>query len=385
MGAISAAASYSLGYTKPSNLQLGFRGDHEAAFVIQSSFRTFRTKRNVSRALMAAVEEGNQRRHAGAAVPAPAPTNALWTLLNEPSSSWLAWLLTIFMLVVIVCSCATFVLETLPSVHGRHKDIFLGIEMTCVIFFTIEFVLRLGSCPALVPFCKDFLNWIDLASIIPFYIERTLDNNAADGLATLRLIRLVRVFRLLKLGRHSAALQVYAGTLRQSVRPMTTLIMFVVCGVVIIASIMYYVERGKFACPCGRTDDKWCSDGVECVNATETGYWVIQVGDQPPAKSGFQDIPSTMYFALVTMTTVGYGDVKPVTALGQMLASCFCVFGVVIIALPISVISANFKTLFFEAEQKKQEGAGMAAEDEVRVRSRCLPRSHPWVVSPTAY
>ena len=54
-------------------------------------------------------------------------------------------------------------------------------------------------------------------------------------------------------------------------------------------------------------------------------------------------------------------------------------------ALSISVISANFKTLFFEAEQKKQEGAGMAAEDEVRVWSRCLPRSHPWVVSPTAY
>ena len=82
------------------------------------------------------------------------------------------------------------------------------------------------------------MNWVDFASIVPFYIELWFSSNQAAGLATLRLIRLARVFRLFKLGRHSSGLQVFAGTLRQSVRPMLTLIMFVICGVVIIASIM---------------------------------------------------------------------------------------------------------------------------------------------------
>ena len=91
----------------------------------------------------------------------------------------------------------------------------------------------------------------------------------------------------------------------------------------------------------------------------EVGYWLTKAtGDWE--RSPFQDIPSACYFALVTMTTVGYGDVAPKSAIGQAFASMFCVFGVVIIALPISVISANFKKNFFELENDKKEGIGMS-------------------------
>lgn len=195
----------------------------------------------------------------------------------------------------------------------------------------------------------------------------------AGGLATLRLVRLARVFRLFKLGKNSKLVGVFAGTLRQSLRPMITMCMFVVCGVVIIASIMYYVERGRFACACSRLEDpaarracglgdikrdadpdawekneEWKKDN--CVTDDDVGYWVTDAGsrDGTWSKSPFQDIPSACYFALVTMTTVGYGDVSPKSAFGQAFASMFCVGGVIIIALPISVISANFKKNFFE-------------------------------------
>jgi hypothetical protein len=149
---------------------------------------------------------------------------------------------------------------------------------------------------------------------------------------------------------------------------MITMCMFVVCGVVIIASIMYYVERGRFACACailhdssrrhacGMGDLKVDADPVafeeneqwklaNCVTDDEVGYWLTDAGgsDGSWSKSPFQDIPSACYFALVTMTTVGYGDVAPKSAIGQAFASMFCVLGVIIIALPISVISANFK------------------------------------------
>ena len=195
----------------------------------------------------------------------------------------------------------------------------------------------------------------------------------AGGLATLRLVRLARVFRLFKLGKNSKLVGVFAGTLRQSVRPMVTMCMFVVCGVVIIASIMYYVERGRFACACDKLNDDssrhacglgdvkrdvnpvvWQENELwntnNCVTDDEVGYWLTDAGstDGTWSKSPFQDIPSACYFALVTMTTVGYGDVSPKSAVGQAFASMFCVGGVIIIALPISVISANFKKNFFE-------------------------------------
>jgi hypothetical protein len=111
-----------------------------------------------------------------------------------------------------------------------------------VVIFTVEFCGRVFSCPDLGKFWSDFLNWIDLLAIVPFYIEEALQSTGggAGGLATLRLVRLARVFRLFKLGKNSKLVGVFAGTMRQSVRPMITMCMFVVCGVVIIASIMYY-------------------------------------------------------------------------------------------------------------------------------------------------
>lgn len=271
--------------------------------------------------------------------------------------------------------------------------------------FTIEFVGRVLSCPDLRKFTGDFLNWIDLMAIVPFYIEQMVQSvravvmttsiaavrslapfpslslllrlagqgEGAGGLATLRLVRLARVFRLFKLGKNSKLVGVFAGTLRQSARPMVTMCMFVVCGVVIIASIMYYTERGRFACACDRLEDDSsrhaCGVGAidrvrdpvaweenetwkreNCVVDDHVGYWLTNAGttDDSWSKSQFQDIPSACYFALVTMTTVGYGDVSPRSPIGRAFASMFCVAGVIIIALPISVISANFKKNFFE-------------------------------------
>lgn len=302
-----------LGYTKPASDELGFDGQHEAAYVIQSMYRGLLSKRAVGRALSDArviagkpyVEPGDPEVDWSSRPSWHRPKHQLWTLFSDPTSSWGAWILAILLLVLILASCATFVLETLPQLHGRYQSVFLAIETTCVISFTIEFVLRLASCPKVVPFCLDKLNWVDFASIAPFYVEQAFNSSQGAGLATLRLVRLARVFRLFKLGRHSSGLQVFAGTLKASVRPMITLIMFVMCGVVIIASIMYYSERGTFACPCGDEDHKWCGRDAVCVDplSTETGYWVTEV-DGERIKSEFQDIPSTCYFALVTMTTV---------------------------------------------------------------------------------
>jgi hypothetical protein len=237
---------FTLGYTKPHSYDLGFEGRHEAAYMIQMQFRSFTSKKSVARALVTARETAFARKEKPIAPPVDLSLldpmdrrrRQVWMVCNDPSSSWLAWLLAIVMLLLILCSCTMFVLETLPTFYGRFGDEFLAVEFVCVISFTIEFICRVCSCPSPRIFARDVMNWVDFASIVPFYIELWFSSNQAAGLATLRLIRLARVFRLFKLGRHSSGLQVFAGTLRQSVRPMLTLIMFVICGVVIIASIM---------------------------------------------------------------------------------------------------------------------------------------------------
>ena len=250
-----------------------------------------------------------------------------------------------------------------------------------MVVFSLEFLIRLISNPQKCAFFRDVLTWVDMMSILPYILERVLAaasvKTNARGLAMVRLVRLSRVFRLLKLGRHSSGIQIFAGTLRKSVRPMITMGMFVGCGAAIIGSIMYTAERGTFVCSCATWDPEsshaWCDDGDAgwhgCVDDHPRGYWVYDPhstcresicanpapGRMCCERNQFQDIISSCYFALVTMTTVGYGDVKPLSSSGKFFASCFCVFGVVLIALPISVISANFRKIFFEYETAMDE------------------------------
>ena len=134
-----------------------------------------------------------------------------------------------------------------------------------MVVFSLEFLIRLISNPQKCAFFRDVLTWVDMMSILPYILERVLaaagvKTNARD-LAMVRLVRLSRVFRLLKLGRHSSGIQIFAGTLRKSVRPMITMGMFVGCGAAIIGSIMHTAERGTFVCSCATWDPERSHQG----------------------------------------------------------------------------------------------------------------------------
>ena len=367
---------FSFGYTSPA---APFEEpDHAAAFAIQTHYREHSSRRKF-RGTMLVLSSSVLLSHInGPELPPqkwPEPTTIwgqrrrwVWVTCSEPSSSLLACLVTVIVLFAILVSCVMFVLETMPIVYGRHQDKFFSVELTCVLIFTIEFLFRVCSCPTCKLFRGDLLNWVDLASILPFYVELLLpDGKEASGFTVLRLIRLARVFRLLKLGRHSGEIKVFVLTFRESLQPLTTLTGLVLCAMVIIASIMYYIERGEWACQCGATYMKHCSQEVPCVNDDKNhiGYWVIlDPSNKELVKSQFQSIPATLYFALVTMTTVGYGDVKPLTELGKFAASCFCISGVIVIAVPVSVISSSFRRNFYEMDKRREEHADEAEQQE---------------------
>ncbi|XP_063306540.1 potassium voltage-gated channel subfamily A member 3 [Pelobates fuscus] len=282
----------------------------------------------------------------------PLPANEfqrqVWLLFEYPESSGPARGIAIVSVLVILISIVIFCLETLPEfrddkeyngppvlppVNGTgpylsssFTDPFFVVETLCIIWFSFELLVRFFACPSKATFSKNIMNIIDIVAIIPYFItlgtelaERQGNGQQAMSLAILRVIRLVRVFRIFKLSRHSKGLQILGQTLKASMRELGLLIFFLFIGVILFSSAVYFAEA-----------------------------------DDP--NSGFNSIPDAFWWAVVTMTTVGYGDMHPVTIGGKIVGSLCAIAGVLTIALPVPVIVSNFN-YFYHRETEGEEQA----------------------------
>ncbi|XP_030055306.1 potassium voltage-gated channel subfamily A member 4 [Microcaecilia unicolor] len=280
------------------------------------------------------------------------PTNEfkrqVWLLFEYPESSSPARGIAIVSVLVILISIVIFCLETLPefrddknlvlsmrdgafnetllldSGHTAFNDPFFIVETVCIIWFSFEFTVRFFTCPSMTSFFKNIMNIIDIVSILPYFItlgtdlaEQQSSGQQAMSFAILRIIRLVRVFRIFKLSRHSKGLQILGHTLRASMRELGLLIFFLFIGVILFSSAVYFAEA-----------------------------------DEP--FTHFQSIPDAFWWAVVTMTTVGYGDMKPITVGGKIVGSLCAIAGVLTIALPVPVIVSNFN-YFYHRETDNED------------------------------
>ncbi|KAF6339560.1 potassium voltage-gated channel subfamily A member 5 [Rhinolophus ferrumequinum] len=314
----------------------------------------------------------------------PLPRNEfqrqMWLIFEYPESSGSARAIAIVSVLVILISIITFCLETLPEFRDerellRHPpahhqpswpapgangsgavappsgptvapllprtlaDPFFIVETTCVIWFTFELLVRFFACPSKAEFSRNIMNIIDVVAIFPYFI--TLGTELAEqqpgggggggqngqqamSLAILRVIRLVRVFRIFKLSRHSKGLQILGKTLQASMRELGLLIFFLFIGVILFSSAVYFAE----------------ADNQE---------------------THFSSIPDAFWWAVVTMTTVGYGDMRPVTVGGKIVGSLCAIAGVLTIALPVPVIVSNFN-YFYHRETDHEEQATLKEE-----------------------
>ncbi|KAK6318829.1 hypothetical protein J4Q44_G00100400 [Coregonus suidteri] len=213
------------------------------------------------------------------------------------------------------------------SYHANpFTDPFFVIETLCIIWFSFELLVRFFACPSKSTFSKNIMNIIDIVAIFPYFItlgtelaEKQGNGQQAMSLAILRVIRLVRVFRIFKLSRHSKGLQILGQTLKASMRELGLLIFFLFIGVILFSSAVYFAEA-----------------------------------DDP--SSSFTSIPDAFWWAVVTMTTVGYGDMHPVTIGGKIVGSLCAIAGVLTIALPVPVIVSNFN-YFYHRETDGEEHA----------------------------
>ncbi|XP_028661004.1 potassium voltage-gated channel subfamily A member 2 [Erpetoichthys calabaricus] len=278
----------------------------------------------------------------------PLPENVfqrqVWLLFEYPESSGPARGIAIVSVLVILISIVIFCMETLPEFreetrfsneHHAHNstvrassnpftDPFFFVETLCIIWFSFELLVRFFACPSKPAFFKNVMNIIDIVAIIPYFItlgtelaEHQGNGQQAMSLAILRVIRLVRVFRIFKLSRHSKGLQILGKTLQASMRELGLLIFFLFIGVILFSSAVYFAE----------TDDR---------------------------DSLFTSIPDAFWWAVVSMTTVGYGDMYPVTIGGKIVGSLCAIAGVLTIALPVPVIVSNFN-YFYHRETEHEE------------------------------
>ncbi len=224
-----------------------------------------------------------------------------WIALEQPSSSTLATCISVAIMSLIFASTVSFVLETDPNLRTQeHAAGFAIIETISVIAFTIEYFLRLLVCPDKATFLKSKLNGVDLCAILPFYIEKMMASSSLKGSQVLRVIRLVRVFRLMKISRYLTWLRVFGNTLRLSVAPLGMILFITLIATVVFSSAIFVSERG------------------------------VTAGEGSSSLIPFDSIPTSFWWCVVTMTTVGYGDMVPQTLWGKLVAVVTAFSGILV-------------------------------------------------------
>lgn len=200
----------------------------------------------------------------------------------------------------ILLSVLAVALESVPSVHARWGRELLAVDWAFTLLFTVEYVLRLVSVQRPWAYARSFFGIVDLLAVVPTYLSVVLPG--AHSLLVIRTLRLLRVFRVFKLTRYVAEGDTLLRALRASRAKIVVFLWAVLTIVVIIGAMMYLIE-----------------------------------GEE----NGFTSIPAAIYWAVVTLTTVGYGDIAPRTVPGRILASLLMVTGYGIIAIPTGIVTAE--------------------------------------------
>ncbi|KAL5267380.1 hypothetical protein ACHWQZ_G004431, partial [Mnemiopsis leidyi] len=260
----------------------------------------------------------------------------VWQMFEDPQSGLLAKCVAYVDITMILIAITSVCVETLPTF--RHEDdspemkartmphldqkIFFGIEVVCIIWFTVELVARFACCPNKKEFWKSIINWIDLAAILPFYISLMVPRDQQDlqSLVFIRMIRFTRIFRIFKMSRHFAGLLALAYALRAGSRELALLFLLLSICVVLFSSMVYFADLSS--------DD-----------------------------TKFSSIIGAFWWSIVTMSTVGYGDYVPVSTLGKIVGVFCALMGILVIALPFPIIVSRFN-YYYELEK-----SGKSLED----------------------
>lgn len=268
----------------------------------------------------------------------------VWRLMEKPGSSSLARVVAIASFLSILVSAVVMCVGTIPELQVMDAEGKLvehpnleAIESACMLWFTAEYALRLGSSPNKLRFALSIMNIIDFVAIMPFYVVLSLTYLGSTSMMELvnvqqavQALRITRVARIFKLARHSSGLQTLTYALKRSLKELGLLLMYMGVGIFVFSALAYTMEQSH-------------------------------------PETLFKSIPQSFWWAIITMTTVGYGDIYPKTTLGKCNAAVSFLCGVIAIALPIHPIINNF--VVFYNKQKVLETAAKHEVERMELKS----------------
>ncbi len=225
--------------------------------------------------------------------------HALYDIIFEADTRAGKWF-DVILIVSIVSSVLVVMLDSVASYNESYGYYLYGMEWGFTLLFTAEYILRLSCVKKPVKYAASFLGVVDLLAILPTYVSMLVPGS--QYLIVIRVLRVLRVFRVFKLATYIGEASILIQAMKASRRKITIFLMTILTLVIIFGSLMYLIEGSQ---------------------------------------NGFSSIPRSIYWAIVTMTTVGYGDISPKTNLGQALASVIMILGYAIIAVPTGIVTAE--------------------------------------------
>ncbi|XP_063302910.1 potassium voltage-gated channel subfamily D member 2 isoform X2 [Pelobates fuscus] len=254
----------------------------------------------------------------------------IWRAFENPHTSTLALVFYYVTGFFIAVSVLANVVETVPCGTSpgtmrelpcgeRYTMAFFCLDTACVIIFTVEYVLRLIAAPSRYRFVRSVMSIIDVVAIMPYYIALVMTNNE-DVSGAFVTLRVFRVFRIFKFSRHSQGLRILGYTLKSCASELGFLLFSLTMAIIIFATVMFYAEKGSL-------------------------------------NNKFTSIPAAFWYTIVTMTTLGYGDMVPKTIAGKIFGSICSLSGVLVIALPVPVIVSNFSRIYHQNQRADKRRA----------------------------
>ncbi|XP_017349190.1 potassium voltage-gated channel subfamily D member 2 isoform X2 [Ictalurus punctatus] len=261
---------------------------------------------------------------------------SMWRAFENPHTSTMALVFYYVTGFFIAVSVMANVVETVPcgTMPNRAKEVSCGeryalaffcLDTACVMIFTVEYLLRLIAAPSRYKFVKSVMSIIDVVAIMPYYIGLVMTDNE-DVSGAFVTLRVFRVFRIFKFSRHSAGLRILGYTLKSCASELGFLLFSLTMAIIIFATVMFYAEKGSNS-------------------------------------SKFTSIPAAFWYTIVTMTTLGYGDMVPKTIMGKIFGSVCSLSGVLVIALPVPVIVSNFSRIYHQSQRAEKRRAQKASKE----------------------
>ncbi|CAL8345912.1 unnamed protein product [Merluccius merluccius] len=278
----------------------------------------------------------------------------LWDLMENPYSSLSAKAFAVFSSLLVLISIVAMTLNTVKELRVYKpygKTYMEWVEIFSILFFTLEYFLRLFTTANIKHFVKSALNFVDLVAVMPYFLQIVFemffidseDVGAQEDLKTmarvskvskvLKVVKLMRIFRILKLARHSTGMRAFGFTIRQCSEQVCCLFLFIAMGIFTFSALMHSVEV-----------------------------------DQPGTP--FSSIPDAWWWAAVSISTVGYGDVVPISYMGRCVAFSCISFGIILNGMPISILFNKFSDYYAKLKEQEYTQANVERTFQLRKRLR---------------